>query len=141
MLLAHNYLVITQLAHQQRYMDKRRDKPGKTPSRPFTRPVHQSSVLSVRFTTSILSPALNSKSPSAYITLRSVNQQYKPHSHSSIILPEVQNHTKLPHTAQEVQPSASASTAVEAAAPSSPPPHSQQQPLQPPKQNKAAVQQ
>ena len=42
-----------------------RHAPGNTPCRPFNLPVHQSSVLSVRSTTSILSPALKSKSPSA----------------------------------------------------------------------------
>lgn len=43
----------------------RRNSPGKTPCRPSNLPVHQSSALSVLSTTSILSPTLKSRSPSA----------------------------------------------------------------------------
>lgn len=46
--------------------------PGKTPSWPFTLPVHQSSALSVFLTNSILSPAEKDKSPAAWRAKRRV---------------------------------------------------------------------
>jgi hypothetical protein len=50
--------------------------PGKTPVLPFNFPVHQSSAFSVLSTNSILSPAENDKSPSAFsISFYNINKK------------------------------------------------------------------
>ncbi len=66
--LAHNCLL-----HQSAMSlltQHRNILPGNTPCAPLIRPVHQSSALSVFSTSSILSPALNDRSPSVYLKVR-----------------------------------------------------------------------
>jgi hypothetical protein len=55
----------TTISDQPSRFDNHNDPPGNTPSTPLSFPVHQSSVLSVFFISSILSPAAKLRSPSA----------------------------------------------------------------------------